>query len=122
MVDQWRAALRTGNLTRVEPTLASDVRFGSCVGQSQVVDYLGRMLRQIAVVSVDIEALPDRLIATLESKEAGTDVPLPEQRCHIVIGFVNDNRLVELQVAANHDEARKAVVSPEPPPRPERPT
>lgn len=120
MVDQWRSALRTGNFKVVGTTLGSDVRFGSCIGRPQVIAYLGRMFGQAAVASVDIETLPDRLIATLAFKATGAG--MPEQRFRTVVGFVVDDQLVELQGVSDHDQARTARITPDPPPRPDRPT
>jgi hypothetical protein len=118
--DVWRVALQTGSLGGVESTLAAEVHFGSCVGKPQVVAHLSRILHRIRVSSVDVEALPDRLIATLEATESGADMPSSARRTHTVVGFVQDGLVVELQAAADREEARQAAASAKPPPRPEK--
>jgi hypothetical protein len=118
-IEQLHSALATRDFSLLEPMLANDVRFGSCVGRPQVVEYLSRKFSGgIAVEFAEIEAHPDRLIARLEltSPEPG-QFPFGQQT-HFAVLFMHDGQIIELQVAEDHDHALAAVPSPLPPPRP----
>jgi hypothetical protein len=122
IVKRWRRALLSGDFRQVEPTLANDVRFGSCVGLPQVVDYVGREFRRFAIETADVEAYPDRVIAILELRAAAGEDPPAHRQSQVVVGFARDGRIVELQMAADRDEGLTAVPSPLPPASPDSPT
>lgn len=119
LIEGIRAAFAARDFTMLEPALADDVRWGSCVGRAQVVDYLSRASSLDGAIELaDVEALADRLLATLVvgSRDAG-DLP-PAQRRHVVVLFLRDDRIVELQAVADRDQAIAAAPSPPPSPRP----
>ncbi len=120
VADRLRSALTRHDLALLEPVLADDVCWGSCVGRAQVVEYLARVLASsVEVEVVDLEARTDRLVATLELSPPRTDEePGPRGRISQVL-FLRAGRITELQDAADRDEAFAATPSPTPPPPPD---
>ncbi len=118
-IEQLRSALATLDFSLLESMFATDVQFGSCVGRPQVVEYLSRMFSAgVAVELAEIKAHPDRLIARLQftAPEPG-QFPFGRQT-HFAVLFTRDDQIVELQAAADREQALAAVPSPLPPARP----
>jgi hypothetical protein len=120
VADRLRSALARRDLALLEPVLADDVLWGSCVGRSQVAEYLARVLAtSVEVELVDLEAHADRLVATLElsSPRTGEEPGLHGRISQVL--FVHEGRITELQDATDRDEALAATPSPKPPPPPD---
>jgi hypothetical protein len=110
IADRIQAALAARDLSVLEPHLAEDARWGSCVGRNQVIEYMGGVVG----LGVDIEAIvtyPDRVVL-------GLRIPNQSDLVRQVV-FVRDGKIVELRDVADSDEAVTAAPSPPAPPAPE---
>ncbi len=94
--------------------IAERVRFGSCLGRAQVLQYLQRAAHRFIVEAAAIEALEDRVIATVVPRPGAGDDPAVESR-GIAVFFVRDGRVEELQFAAGRAEALGATRMAPPP-------
>ncbi len=122
-IEQLRSALATRDFSLLEPMLADDVRFGSCVGRPQVVEYLSRILSAgVAAEIAEIEVHPDRLIARLALTSPEPAQFPSGQQAHFAVLFMHNDQIIELQVAEDRDHALAAVPSPLPQPRPDKRT
>jgi hypothetical protein len=92
------------------------------VGRPQVIQYLRHAAGSARIESVQIEARPDRLIATLELAPPELHEPPLEQQRHVAVLFVRDGRVAELQFVASPREASAATAAPPPAARSGRPT
>lgn len=117
-IERLRSALASLDVSHLEPVLADDVRFGSCVGRPQVVEYLSRIVGGgVAVDLAGLEVHPDRAIVKLELHGADPG-SLPFGRAPFAVVFIQNDQVIELQVAEDREQALAAVPSPLPPPRP----
>lgn len=112
--ERIRSALVTRNLSLLEPMLAPDVTFGSCVGRAQVLEYMGYILERVPPESCEIFSHPDRLILMLSLTAPGSDRIASNQQHHIVVAFTGNDTISELQVATGYDQALAAIPSPPP--------
>jgi hypothetical protein len=118
IIERLRSALATRDFTILEPVLAEDVQFASCVGRPQVVAYLARVFsRGITIDSAGIERHPDRLIAVLELQSPKSEEPRLSPQRQFAIAFFSGGLISELQVTADRGGALAAEVSPPPPAR-----
>jgi len=85
--------------------LANDICFGSCVGRTQVLHFLGHAIQLASLAPVRIDALADRLVVVLDQGSREADESSSESRGHIAVLFVRQGEIVELQVVAGYDEA-----------------
>ncbi len=123
IIEQLRSAFATRDFSILEPMLANDVRFGSCVGRPQVVEHLSRILSVgVAVELAEITVHSDRLIARLELTSPEPAQFAFGQRTQFAVLFMHNDQIIELQVAEDRDHALTAVPSPLPPPRPDKRT
>jgi hypothetical protein len=109
--DRIRAALTTHDVSAVEPHLAEDARWESCVGRSQVVEYMSGVTDEVDLEVEDLVAYPDRIVLALR-------VSNQADLLHQVV-FVRDGKIVELRGVADPEEALTATPSPPPPPPPD---
>lgn len=122
IAERLRSAVIARDFTLVGPFFASDVRFGTCVGRAQVIEYLARVFSHVSIEAVDTVARADRVVAMLDlGAREGNELPLGKRR-HIAVLFVRDARVVELQLVATAEEALRASVSSPPPARPSKST
>jgi glyoxalase/bleomycin resistance protein/dioxygenase superfamily protein len=110
LADQVRAALTSHDVSLLEPHMADDTRWGSCVGRSQVVEYMNSVSRGVDVDVDEIVAYPDRIVVALRPSNQ------PESLHQVV--FVRDGKIVELRGVGSRDEALTAKPSAPPPPAP----
>jgi hypothetical protein len=117
IAERLRSAIRARDISTLEPVLAEDVQFASCVGRSQVIEHLSRVLRSgFPIESFAIERHPDRLIVVLELKS--TEMGASGSQRQYAVFFTRDDKIIELQVTADRNEALHAPPSPLPAPRP----
>jgi catechol 2,3-dioxygenase-like lactoylglutathione lyase family enzyme len=110
IADRIRSALTERDATAIEPHLADDARWGSCVGRKQVIEYMSSA-RELDLDVEEVAAYPDRIVLVLRvANQSGL--------VHQVV-FVRDGKIVELRGVADPDEAMTAAPSPSPPPAPE---
>lgn len=115
IADQVRAALIGGHLETLEPLLAEDARWGSCVGNTQVVEWMQGALNDGVEVEVsDVSASRDRVILELQVRRPASEAPEAEARPLYQVLFVRAGKVIELQGAASRDEALAAEPSPMP--------
>ena len=110
LVDRIRAAVTTNDPRLLEPHLAEDARWESCVGREQVIEYMERAAGLDLEVE-DVSARPDRVVLTLRI----ADRP---GLLHQVV-FVRDGKITEFRAVADADEATIATPSAPPPPAPD---
>lgn len=111
-----KSALAAKDFALLEAVFADDVRFGTCIGRPQVIQYLRDVVDLTHADSLDVEPRADRLIATVKRKASGSGAPLLDERLSVAVLFVQHGRVVELQVAAGRDEALAAAMTPPAPP------
>jgi len=110
LVERIRAAVTARDPRVLEPHMADDARWGSCVGRSQVVEYMNGA-GGLDVEIEEVVAHPGRIVLTLRASNQPDLV-------HQVV-FVRDGKIVELRGVADSDEALTATPSPPPPPAPD---
>ena len=110
IVDSIRTSITTRDPRVLEPHLAADARWESCVGRHQVIEYMERAAGlDIAIESVT--AHPDRIALTLR---------IADQRDLLYqVVFVRDGKIVEFRAVGDSAEALTAAPSSPPPPAPE---
>lgn len=111
-----RSAIAADDPGLLAPVLAARVRFGSCIGRPQVVQYLRQAARRPPPASVEIDARTDRLVLILEPERPWPSEPPRDGEWRVAIFFVRDGEIVELQVAADRDAALAAAQTPPPAP------
>jgi hypothetical protein len=113
IADQVRAALIAGHPETLEPLLAEDARWGSCVGNRLVVEWMQGALNDGVEVEVsDVSAYPDRVILELQVRRPSTDEPQAESQPLYQVLFVRAGKVTELQGAGSRDEALTAAPTP----------
>lgn len=115
IVKRLRSALAAADFRLLEPVLAKRVRFGSCLGAPQVLQHLQHLARGNPVKPVRIEALEDRVIATLVP-DAGAPHDTPGGPAGVAVLFVRDGRIDELQYVAGREQALGTTATASPPP------
>lgn len=110
ILERLRKGLAARDFGQLKPVLAEHVRFGSCLGIPQVMQYLQHLAQRHAIETVHVEALDDRVMATLAER--------PDQSGDesVAVLFVRDGRVEELQFAADRQEALSATPTSPPPP------
>ncbi len=111
IADRIQAALTSRDLRVLEPHMAEDARWGSCVGRRQVVEYMSGVSRGVDVDIDEVVAYPDRIVLALRPSNQREVV-------HQVV-FVRDGKIIELRGVGSRDEARTATPSQPPPPAPD---
>jgi hypothetical protein len=108
---QVRSALETRDLTALEPLLADDAQWGSCVGRAQVVEWMQDATSSGLVVEVaDAIAHPDRVVLQLRVRNPDDD---DVAELYQVL-LIRDAKITEVLDAADRDQA--LVVTPTPVP------
>ncbi len=121
LAERVRSALTAGDLAALEPLLADDVRFGTCVGSAQVVEWMqGARADGLQASVSEVTALPDRIVLALEVRPRAAGDAEAEERWVYQVLFVRDGESIELGNAADRDEALAAAPSG-PPPAPSGP-
>ena len=110
LADSIRAAVTTREPRILEPHLAQNARWESCVGREQVIEYMERAAG-LDIVVEDVRAHRDRIALTLRI----ADRP---GLLHQVV-FVRDGEITEFRAVADADEALTAAPSPPPPVAPD---
>jgi len=111
IADRVRVALAARDLSGLEGLLADDARWASCVGRSQVIEYMNAVAGGFDFDVEEVSAYPDRIVLALRPSNQ------PELVHQVV--FVRDGKIVELRGVDSFDEARTATPSPPPPPAPD---
>jgi hypothetical protein len=110
LVDRIRAAVTTNDPRLLEPHLAEDARWESCVGRQQVIEYLEHAAGLDLEIE-DVSAHRDRIVLSLR---------IADQRDLLYqVVFVRDGKIVEFRAVADADEATTATPSAPPPPPPD---
>jgi catechol 2,3-dioxygenase-like lactoylglutathione lyase family enzyme len=115
-VDCLRSVIAAADPGLLAPALAARVRFGSCIGRPQVLQYLNHVVRRPPPASVEIDARADRLILILEPERSGLPESLRDADWRVAVLFVRDGEIVELQIAADRAAALTASMTPPPAP------
>lgn len=110
LVDRIRAAVTRREPRILEPHLAEDARWESCVGREQVIEYMNRAAG-LDIVIENVTARPDRIVLAL--RIADRRDPLYQ------LVFVRDGKIAEFRAVADADEALSATPSAPPPPAPD---
>ena len=118
-IEQLHSALASLDLSLLEPLLADDVRFGSCVGRPPVVEHLSRIFSGgVGVELGETEVHPDRVIVSVELLSPDPErLPFGRQS-HVAVFFMRNDQVIELQVVEDRVQALAAVLRPLPPSRP----
>ncbi len=109
-----RTAFTTHDPAALEALLAPDVQWGSCVGSSQVVEWMEGALADGLETSVEeIVAEPDRVVIALRVHRANKH---DEPTDHVIyqVAFVEGEKITELGAAGDRDEARSRPPSAAP--------
>jgi len=107
-----RAALDKRDLTTLAPILVDDVRWASCVGKSQVIEWMQDALaRGVDVAVSEVVAYADRVLVGLEVRRPGTN----EARSFYQVMFVSDGKVIEGSAYDEQTDALAATPSPVPP-------
>ncbi|HEV3135932.1 MAG TPA: hypothetical protein VG348_14660, partial [Acidimicrobiia bacterium] len=110
LVERIRAAVTAREPGILEPHLAKDARWESCVGRKQVIEYLERAAGLDLEIE-DVSAHGDRIVLSLR---------IADQRDPLYqVVFVRDGKIVEFRAVADADEATTATPSAPPPPAPD---
>lgn len=110
LVERIRAAVTAREPGILEPHLAEDARWESCVGRKQVIDYLERSAGLDLEIE-DVSAHRDRIVLSLR---------IADRRDLLYqVVFVSDGKIVEFRAVADADEATTATPSAPPPPAPD---
>jgi catechol 2,3-dioxygenase-like lactoylglutathione lyase family enzyme len=110
IAERLRAAVTAREPGILEPHLAEDARWESCVGRNQVIEYMERAAGLDLEIE-DVSAYRDRIVLTL--RIADRDDLLYQ------VVFVRDGEIVEFRAVADADEATTAAPSEPPPPAPD---
>jgi Glyoxalase/Bleomycin resistance protein/Dioxygenase superfamily len=111
IADRVRAALTAGDPSVLEPHMADDARWASCVGRSQVIEYMSGAADGLEIHLEELDTYPDRIVLALRPSNQS-------ELLHQVV-FVRDGKIVELRGVGSHDEALEATPSPPPAPAPD---
>ncbi len=111
IADRVRAALTAGDPSVLEPHMADDARWASCVGRSQVIEYMSGVTGGLEIHLEELDTYPDRIVLALRPSNQS-------ELLHQVV-FVRDGKIVELLGVGSHDEALEATPSPPPAPAPD---
>jgi len=110
IVDRVRAAITTRDPRILEPHLADDVRWESCIGREQVIEYMERA-GELDLAIENVTSHPDRVVLTLQ---------IADRRDLVYqLVFVRDGKIIEFRAVGDADEALTAVPSAPPPPAPD---
>jgi hypothetical protein len=110
IVERLRAAVTAREPRMLEPHLAEDARWESCVGRKQVIEYMQRAA-ELDLEIADISAHRDRIVLTLR---------IADRRDLLYqVVFVRDGKIVEFRAVADADEATTATPSPPTAPAPD---
>lgn len=110
LVERIRAAVTAREPGILEPHLAEDARWESCVGRRQVIEYL-ESAAGLDLEIEDVSAHRDRIVLSLR---------IADQRDLLYqVVFVRDGKIVEFRALADADEATTATPSAPPPPAPD---
>lgn len=110
-----KSVLAAKDFALLQPVFADDIRFGSCIGRPQVVQYLRHTVDLDSVHSLDIETRADRLIDIMKRRSSESHEPLPDEQSLVAVLFVQHGRIVELQVVVDRNQALTAAAAPPPP-------
>ena len=107
IIERIRAAVTTHDPRVLEPHLAGDARWESCVGRNQVIEYMAGAV-ELDLAIEEAVAHPGRIVLALR---VGNRPDLVHQ-----VVFLRDGKIAELRRVADADEALSATPSPPPPP------
>lgn len=110
LVERLRAAITARNPRVLEPHIAEDGRWESCVGRHQVVEYMERAAGLDLEIE-DVTTYPDRIVLSLRIADR------PDLLHQVV--FVRDGQIIEFRAVADAGEALHATPSPPPGPAPD---
>jgi hypothetical protein len=111
IADRIRAALVARDLSVLEAHLADDARWESCVGRSQVIEYMSGATGGLDIDVEEAVAYPDRIVLALRTS--------PQTDVVHQVAFVRDGKIVELRGVVDREEALTATPSPPPPSAPD---
>ncbi len=115
IAEQVRAALVAHDPAMLEPLLAPDARWGSCVGSGQVVDWIRGATADGMTADISrVVPYADRVVLELEVRRCAPDGSVTEPESILQVAFIRDGKIVELGDAADHEEARTASPTPVP--------
>ena len=115
IAEQVRAALVAHDPAMLEPLLAPDTQWGSCVGSEQVVDWIrGATADGMTAELSRVVPHADRVVLEFEVRRYAPDGSVTEPERVLQVAFIRDGRIVELADAADHEAARTASPSPVP--------
>jgi hypothetical protein len=114
IVQQLKSAVAANDVSLLRPVLAKDVRFGSCVGRPQVLQFLGHARQTPSPASIRDDALADRLVVVLDQGSRDPDESSSEGQGRTAVLFLRHGEVVELQVVRDPDEALEARPTPPP--------
>ena len=116
IAERLRIAFTTHDPTTLEPLLAPDVQWGSCVGSTQVVEWMeGALADGLETSLEEVVAEPDRVVIALRVHRANRH---DEPSDHVIyqVAFVDGDKITELGAAADRDDARSRPPSDAPSP------
>jgi hypothetical protein len=111
-VERLRSAIIANDLRLLEPALSEDIQFGPCVGRLQVLQHLQQAVDLSGFASVEIDSREDRLLVTPEPKSRDSIESTIGTGPHVAVFFVQEQKVVELQVAGNLQQATEATATP----------
>lgn len=110
IAERLRAAVTAREPRMLEPHLAEDAQWESCVGRKQVIEYMERTA-ELDLEIADVSTHRDRIVLTLR---------IADRRDLLYqVVFVREGKIVELRGVADAHEALTATPSPTPPPAPD---
>ena len=90
IAEQVRAALAAGDPAMLEPLLAPDARWGSCVGRGQVVDWIrGATADGMTTELSRVVPYADRVVLELEVRRCAPDGSVTDPASDIVHAAVS---------------------------------
>jgi hypothetical protein len=115
IAEQVRAALTADDPAILEPLLAPDARWGSCVGNGQIVDWIRSATADGMTAELSrVVPYADRVVLEFEVRRGARDGSLTEPERVLQVAFIRDGKIVELGDAPDHEAARTASPSPVP--------
>jgi hypothetical protein len=116
IADRVRTAFTAREPSALAPLFAPEARWGDCVGAEQIIDWMEGVADQgVEATLVELQSHDDRLVLTIDLRGITSASESPDERRYYQTAFVVDDQIIELQDAADPDNALAARPTAPPP-------